>query len=253
MTGRTTIGMILRLRELGESDLLVDLYTGPMGRLTAIAKGARRSQKRFFGLLLVGHLIEAQLVKGKSGDLWRLDSAKVVHTYAPLRAQWSRWLFAAPVLELLLRITAAHDPSEGLLSLADNTLQRICSLKEQRLMASSLLIFTVVLVQKLGFGLSFEYCVRCGQRVEPSDNIRLSLEGGVVCSQCPAPQNCHTVPQGLVKGMSAARDIAPDQRGRLAFPLSVGVPGLRFMTDYLQTICGRDIQSLGVLLDDLPK
>lgn len=244
--------MILRLRELGESDLLVDIYTGRIGRITAIAKGARRSRKRFFGVLLAGHLIESQIVKSKSGDLWRLEAAKIIENHADLRDVWSRWTFAAPVLELLLRGTAPHDPIQGLLSLANNTLQRLCVVKEQRLMASNLLIFMVHLAEKLGFGLSFDVCVKCGQAAIPQKSVYLSREGGLVCRHCHK-QDCAEVPQGLVKGMSAALGLPEEQRNRLVFPMNICVQGLEFMAGYLQALCGRDIQSLHVLLNILRK
>lgn len=252
MTGRTAIGIILRLRQLGESDLLVDLYTGRMGRITAIAKGARRSQKRFFGLLLVGHLIEGQLAKSKSGDLWRLDGAKVIENYALIRDDWYRWVFAAPVLELLLRMTAPHDPSEGLLHLADEALKRLCRADQKRIMASDILIFMVNLADKLGFGLSFDVCVVCGRPAAPQSTLHLSHQGGVVCRHC-GNHDCMAVPQGLVKGMSAALQMPPEQRARLVFPIAICRQGIEFMTNYLQAICGRDIQSLGVLLPLLAK
>ena len=41
-------GLVLRLRPLGESDLMVDAFTSSMGRITALAKGGKRSKQRFF-------------------------------------------------------------------------------------------------------------------------------------------------------------------------------------------------------------
>ena len=46
-----TQALILRLVEFGESDLILHLLVPGLGRLPVIAKGARRSVKRFSGTL----------------------------------------------------------------------------------------------------------------------------------------------------------------------------------------------------------
>ena len=43
--------IIMRINEYGESDLLVSFFTPDRGRLEGIAKGARRSFKRFVNCL----------------------------------------------------------------------------------------------------------------------------------------------------------------------------------------------------------
>ena len=73
-----TTGLVLRLRPSAESDLMLDLFTRDLGRVTALAKGGKRSLKRFCGLLLAGHLLEVDLAALKSGDLWRLESASLL-------------------------------------------------------------------------------------------------------------------------------------------------------------------------------
>ncbi|MBW2206889.1 MAG: recombination protein O N-terminal domain-containing protein, partial [Deltaproteobacteria bacterium] len=39
--------IIMRIREFGEADLFVTFFTPDRGRLKGVAKGARRSRKRF--------------------------------------------------------------------------------------------------------------------------------------------------------------------------------------------------------------
>ncbi|MCZ6822253.1 MAG: DNA repair protein RecO, partial [Deltaproteobacteria bacterium] len=56
-----TRALVLRTFDLAESDRLVHLYTEDLGRVSAIAKGARRSQRRFPGTLEIFNLLDAQL------------------------------------------------------------------------------------------------------------------------------------------------------------------------------------------------
>ncbi|MBN1626048.1 MAG: recombination protein O N-terminal domain-containing protein, partial [Deltaproteobacteria bacterium] len=47
----STQAIITRVREFGESDLMVTFFTPDAGRLRGVAKGALRSRKRFVNCL----------------------------------------------------------------------------------------------------------------------------------------------------------------------------------------------------------
>ncbi|WP_449246892.1 DNA repair protein RecO [Desulfarculus baarsii] len=243
--------LTLRLRELGESDLLVDFFGRRIGRGTAIAKGARRSRKRFFGLLLVGHLLELELWPSKSGDLWRLEAAWLLENHQALRADWRRWLFGAPVLELLLRATASHDPHPAALDLALRALSACGQASDKKLLASRLLVFCLLLANELGYGLSLERCVRCGRPVLDEPGLALSPEGGLVCCQCPAGPRARPLAPGLRQGLRTALALPADKKDRLAFPLPLAREGLAFMHQYWAETIGADLGALTVAVDCL--
>ena len=79
MANRTTEALVLRAVAFGESDLIVHLLVPDAGRLTAIAKGARRSVRRFPGTLDLFNHLRVQLAPGEttSLDLGESNSAKI--------------------------------------------------------------------------------------------------------------------------------------------------------------------------------
>ena len=166
MSSYTETGLVLRLRSLGESDLLVDAFTLGQGRLTAVAKGGKRSKQRFFGVLLAGHLLEMNLAPTKSPDLWRLEAARVLAPHVGLRIDYRRLLAVGPVLELLLRATPVQAPQAGVLELALATMERMEQASEPRELGSALVIFLARLLDLLGYGLNLACCLHCG-RDEP--------------------------------------------------------------------------------------
>ncbi len=64
--------VVLRTTAIRESDLIVGLLTPTAGKVDVIARGARRSRKRFPGGLPIGSRGEATIVRGR-GSLARLD------------------------------------------------------------------------------------------------------------------------------------------------------------------------------------
>jgi DNA repair protein RecO (recombination protein O) len=239
-------GLVLRLRSLGESDLLVDLFTRRSGRLTAVAKGGKRSKQRFFGVLLAGHLLEINLAPTKSADLWRLEAARVKEAYVGLRSNYRRLLAAGPVLELLLRATPVQATQPGVLELALMTLARIERASEPAELGSALVIFLTRLLGLLGYGLNLDSCLHCGRPAQNLRSLRLSLGGGVVCPACPPGRREHPAVPGLVKSLAAAATLEPRALARLRLPAGQLTGALVFLSEFWQEVVGRDLPSLGL-------
>jgi len=248
---RPASGLVLRLRPLGESDLLVDLFSKEVGRLTALAKGGKRSKQRFFGVLLAGHLLQMSLAPSKSGDLWRLETAAVLEPHLGLRQDFRRLLAAGPVLELLLRATAPQDPQPGALELALITLGRMQRAKEAAEMASALVIFLVRLLKLLGYGLNLEACLACGRPAAEIEEPRLSLAGGLACPACPEAQGARPVLPGLIKSLAAALALEPGSLARLRLAPALLPEALAFLAAFWQEITGHDLPSLSLAIKTL--
>ncbi len=253
MDPRRSEALILRLRGLGESDLLLDLFARDLGRVTALVKGGKRSQKRFFGLLLTGHLVDAHLTPATKGsDLWRLEAASLLTAHVGLRLDFRRLIAAAPVWELLLRCTAPQDPHAPALDLALATLSRLERADDQAELAAGLIVFLTRLLKELGYGLCLDICLVCGRPHAKAKAAHLSLAGGLVCGLCPHESVSHggaavwEVPAGLVKGMAAAQELDMGSLGRLRFPASVLKPGLAYLCEFWRRVAGRDLASLEV-------
>ena len=99
-----TEALILRAVDFGESDRILHLLIPDSGRLTAIAKGARRSVRRFAGALdLFNHLhIQADL--RRSPSMARLDHARLIGSFDALRTDPARFALGCYLLELFDRL-----------------------------------------------------------------------------------------------------------------------------------------------------
>ena len=249
MEPRRLRALLLRARPLAESDLLLDLYSRELGRITAIAKGAKRSKRRFFGLLETGHLLEIDVEPGRRGDLWLLLGARLVNPHLGLRQDWRRLLWAGPVLELLLRATAPHDPQPGALDLAQSTLGLLERSRGGADSLAALAIFLLRLLGELGFGLRLEACLHCGQPAGQISAPRLSLEGGLVCPACPPGRRAVAAPPGLVAFLRAAQTMEPAALGRLRLSPALARPGLVYLADFWREVSGHDLPALGLAVE----
>ena len=242
--------LILRLSPRGESDLMVDLYTRQHGRLGVLAKGAKRSKKRFVGILLTGHHLEVELTPfRKGGDLLSLASAGLAAGHAALRQDWRKFLIASPVWELLLKCTARQDPHPAAFDLALATLAGFEAAQSKNKAASLLILFLARLLAESGFGLVLDCCLACGVETPNSGQAYLSLQGGAVCGCCPDTTSTYgryPVPLGLIKSLQAAADMDLGSLERLNLSPVLLEPGLSFLSRFWQQVAERPLPSLGL-------
>ena len=114
MTEYRTRALVLRTFDHGESDRLVHLYTESLGRVSAIAKGARRSRRRFPGTLEIFNVLESHIVDPPRASLMRLEGATLRRGFEGLPRALGRYAIASQLLELLDRFTGEHEANPGL-------------------------------------------------------------------------------------------------------------------------------------------
>jgi DNA repair protein RecO (recombination protein O) len=81
-----TEAVVLRSMRYGEADRILHVYTPMRGKISAIAKGVRRSKSRFGGRLEPFFRLNLELHEGRS-DLMTVTGAETVSAYAVLRAE----------------------------------------------------------------------------------------------------------------------------------------------------------------------
>lgn len=94
-------GIVLRTRPLTESSLIVQWITPEQGRITTIAKGARRPKSPFSGKLDLCYAADFSFMRSRRSELHTLREVSLRETHAALRQDLER-LNAAAYLTVLL-------------------------------------------------------------------------------------------------------------------------------------------------------
>lgn len=105
-----TTGVVLRTQRYSETSLIVRWLTPDLGRVSTIAKGARRAKSPFAGKLDL--FIEAQLSLSRSvrSDLHTLREVFVTRFHLPLRDNVDRLRVAAYAVALIEQTTESDTP-----------------------------------------------------------------------------------------------------------------------------------------------
>ncbi|HOA35067.1 MAG TPA: DNA repair protein RecO [Bacillota bacterium] len=175
-----TDALVLSSRPLGEADRLIELLTWERGKLTAVARGARKVKSRLAAgvdLFTYGHY---QLHRGRSLDL--ITGLEVKEHFTAFREDASLYPFGLFLAELTGRLVRSAEPApepcllllEGWRLLCDETLvlsgrMLLCRAFELKLMAST------------GFRPHLEGCLLC----DAAEALYFSpSQGGLLCCSC---------------------------------------------------------------------
>src|SRR5574341_1723464 len=101
-------GIVLRRVNLGEADRIVTLLTREYGRLSAVAKGARKPKSRFVGRLELFTHLRGLLAQGRTLDV--VSQVEVVDPFPAVRTDLGRMSAASFVAEVTDRALPERDP-----------------------------------------------------------------------------------------------------------------------------------------------
>jgi DNA repair protein RecO (recombination protein O) len=205
--------LVLRTFDQGESDRVVHLYTETHGRVSAIAKGARRSKRRFPGTLEILSLIDVRLVDPPRAQLMRMEAAKLVGAFEGITSSLGRYAIACQFLELLDRLTAEREAHPELFHFAVGVLEVLRDAEPDRLLA--LLVLTKTLA-RLGYRPQLSRCAQCGAELPAAAAhvAFLPAHGGAVCRACAGPAEA-AVPVRLLRALEAGLRQPLRARGEL--------------------------------------
>jgi DNA repair protein RecO (recombination protein O) len=177
------LGVVLKTTPLRESDLLVVLYTRTHGRVAAVARGARKSQRRFSGALQLLVLAHYQLGRRPHGDLWGLDNAEIVREWNQLASDVFAVAHASYIAELVGALLPPEQPEPYALDLIVALWD---SLAEGGPSPGALRFIELALFDLAGHRPALDGCAACGATDLEVGAVFDPSRGGAVCRRCAA-------------------------------------------------------------------
>jgi DNA repair protein RecO (recombination protein O) len=177
-----TPAIVLRSVAYGEADRVVTLLGRSTGRVSALARSARKSQRRFGGGLGVGVTGQASLRERRGAELLGLEAFEVVEARMGLGQDLARTAHAAYALELCDRLCAPRQPEPAVYDWLDELLTGV---ERGPATAMRLRVFELGLLRRLGLAPVLATCAACGRADLDGELVRWhATRGGVVCGGC---------------------------------------------------------------------
>lgn len=172
--------LVLRLRNLGEADRVLTLLTQEKGKLTAVAKGARRPRSKLASLQAFS-LATLQLAVGKNLDT--ITQAIVRLPFLTLRTEVARFAYANYFAELAEAFSETRERSPQFFDLVVSAFSFLDRGAEPEPLARA---YELRLLDLSGYAPQLDHCVQCGKPAEPRRLAYSPALGGVICARCQA-------------------------------------------------------------------
>jgi DNA repair protein RecO (recombination protein O) len=174
-----TEAIVLRRSDFGEADRLLTLYSKELGKIRAIAKGARKPQSRKTGHVELFMRSKFFVAKGRNLDI--ITQAEMIEPYAALRDDLMRVTHASYVVELLDRFTVEDDHHAGIYALLADTLAHLAEADDLALATRH---YELQLLSLTGFRPRLFQCASCAEPIIEQDQYFSPELGGILCPNC---------------------------------------------------------------------
>lgn len=240
---------MLRSVDFGESDRVLTLLTRRFGKIACIARGARRSKKRFGGVLQPFSLLGVAIEPRRAG-MPMLQSAEITKHPERIVASLDRVSAGYSGLELVRELTPEQEADDAIFDLA---LELIDALDAEHGCAPAALLvcFEARLLAIAGFEPMLDACGHCGKQPKPTQRARFdAAHGHLVCASCGGAATGRDILSGAARSalMHAAQGAFQEAAGMLqAADLASARYAMRSLTEHR---IGRELTADALLTPD---
>lgn len=138
-------GIVLKEMPLGEADKLLTVFSQEQGRITVVAKGAKKSGSRFLAAASAFAYSDMELVKGRS--MYVLRNAKLIESFYGLREDLDALTAASEIGKITLKVIQEELPDEEALRLLLKALFLLGQKKRSHRLVESVFIIRLLWLQ----------------------------------------------------------------------------------------------------------
>ena len=175
--------LLVRRVAFGDTDVIVTILSRERGLLSAIARGARRSARRFPALEPM-HLLGVTFDERPLSELATLAEAQIVRPRMELVGDLDRLEAAGVALRWVRRASPPHAPEPEVWSEINELLDQLDAPELAAAPRTLLAESGLRLLVGVGWGLSLEQCVVCGKPCAGGAAGVDAARGGLVCRSC---------------------------------------------------------------------
>jgi DNA repair protein RecO (recombination protein O) len=249
MTHFASPAIVLRRRDYGDFDLIVTVLTQHQGICTLIAKSAKKSAKRFPGILEPFAGLHIVCRQGRGKGMWVLEEATLDRPFGSARADILKTAYASYWAELVALWLQEGQARPDVYALLVYVLDAL--IRDVAPGALLSLLFQMRFIGHEGLKPVLERCSCCQTEVEHLAQQQFCIDlsqGGIVCHQCPAPGATQLrLGKGTLKQLLWMADGDLAKALRVRFGSSALEEATHFLEAFVPYHIGRTPKSLGFL------
>lgn len=174
---RNIEGIVIRNQDYGETHKIVTIFSKQLGKITAIARGAKKTKSRMSSVTQL--FIQGEYLIYLSKGLSTLQQGQIANSYRQISQNIEKTAYAAYIIELTDKLTddKARDPF-----IYEQLILTLQWINDEEEFLIPVMMYELKLFRKGGFSPVLDRCVRCSSIEFP---FAFSIEeGGLLCIRC---------------------------------------------------------------------
>lgn len=239
-------GIVIQSFDYGESDRIVTFFTLEDGKIKGIAKGARRSKKRFSNSLDLFCHVKIHLFEKENRPLTRIDQCDVVEFFPDLSQDIAKMSYASYFVELVDAMVEERETHQRVFELLRTFLSNLNGKEPKEEM---LRIFEIRLLSLLGYRPNLSSCTQCRKPLVRLERIYfVPTRGGIFCGQCcPTGESFVILAMGTVRLLEKSAETDLSKLHRLKFSSNALRESREILPRFVQYHLTRELKSLRFL------
>lgn len=160
MKNLKTTGIVIGETSLGDSDKILTILTPNVGKITCVAKGAKRPKS----LLMAGSqlLCFGEYVLHKTNDMYNIQTSDPIEVFYNIRTDLDKLNYVATIIKIINDVTTENQNNYNVLKLLLNTLYIIS--ESDKNLDFIISVFKMRLLKILGYTPNINECVNCSDK-----------------------------------------------------------------------------------------
>ena len=245
----TTSAILLRRIDFGDYDLIITFFSLKSGKISLIAKSAKKSVKRFGGMLELFSVLDIVYSRGRKKSLPVLQEASLIKPFSEIRKDITKTAYASYWAELINKWIEEGAVQKEIFFLFQYVL---CELDAGTIPDAALsILFQLRFMLISGLLPDLSRCSICNTGIDQikEDEFTCDLaSGGILCSRCG-----RTAGKSLRLARGTLKQLLWMEQKELATAARIRIAsgsmkeGLLFLESFVQYHLGKELKSLNFL------
>jgi len=249
MSSYSSPAIVLRRIDFGDYDLIITFFTSTQGKFSAIAKSAKKSTKRFAGVLELFSELNIVCGTGRKKGLPILQEATLAEPFSNIRSSIIKTAYASYWAELVNEWMEPGQQESRLYQLLQYVLSELDMNRTSE--AALSILFQMRFMRIAGLVPNLRHCSVCRIEMEKmqSPKVRFNLvKGGIACDRCVSGISEKILfSKGTIKQLLWVERGDLNTAARVRFASRALKEGLEFLEAFVPYHLGKEPRSLKFL------
>jgi len=237
--------IIIRSIQYGDSDLIINFLTDNMGKISAIAKYAKKSIKRFQGALELFNKLNIIIKPVKNKNPLILQEASIIQPFENIRSSIIHTAYASYFAEIINSWLEEKYDQKATYDLLNNILEELDKGEINPIIIS--ILFQMHFLTITGIKPNLLTCIKCKRHIDDIKELEIFFnlkKGSIICPNCSKKSDNIVLIKKSIKELNWISNVDFETAKRIRPSHETTINAINFLENFLPYYLEKQPKSL---------